>query len=111
MSRCAPVHNSTRKLLMRRPVAHTNTSTAITLQLVTVKEPASEHMARYTSTFSVPCCGATQKMRYTISANATMEYKRKPAAAEQHDVWAPASDTTAVGQEHVSEHVQRTAVV
>jgi hypothetical protein len=40
-----------------------------------------------------------------------MEYKRKPAAAEQHDVWAPASDTTAVGQEHVSEHVQRTAVV
>jgi hypothetical protein len=44
-------------------LASSSTLAIRTLQLVTVKDPAREQIARYTSTFSVPCTGATQKMR------------------------------------------------
>ena len=56
-------------------------SSPLTLTLMTVMEPAIEHMPTYTKMLVVPWAGATQKIRNSVIVRAAAAYSTKPAAA------------------------------
>lgn len=50
---------------------------------MTDRDPIREQMARYTKMLLFPCLGATENMRYNITAIAVVQYSRNPAPSNR----------------------------
>ena len=59
------------------------TSKLLTLTLMTDREPTREQIARYTKMLLLPWMGATETIKYRITAVAVKQYSKKPASTQR----------------------------